>query len=92
MEQENRKEKYKSYDGNRVPESDSKDSKGSGNTGKAGSSGRGTSAKEGCTSSQESPATKTSGAVCTATTAPERFAGTRANAERIYGSAGHQWE
>ena len=88
MEQENGKEKYKSYDGNRVPEPDSKDSKGSGNAGKAESGGRGTCTEEVYTSSSKSPATQTSDAVCTATTNPEGLAGTRANAERIYGSAG----
>ena len=87
MEQENGKEKYKSYDGNRVPEPDSKDSKGSGNAGKAESGGRGTCTEEVYTSSSKSPATQTSGAVCPATTAPERFAGLRTITERIYGSA-----
>ena len=52
MEQENGKEKYKSYDGNRVPEPDSKDSKGSGNAGKAESGGRGGFAEEGITPPQ----------------------------------------
>ena len=89
MEQDNGKEKYESYDRNRVPEPDSKDSKGSGNAGKAESGGRGTCTEEVYTSSSKSPATKTSGAVCTATTALERFAGPRANDKRIYGFAGN---
>ena len=52
MEQENGKEKYKTYDGNRVPKADWDNTKGPGNTGKAESGGRGGFAEEGITPPQ----------------------------------------